>query len=195
MPRAGLTPDAIALAAAETADALGFEALTAAEVARRLGVRLPSLYSHVANLDELKGRVALLALQELADRVDQALAGRAGSDALHALADVHRDYARAHPGRFTAARHPLSTPLIAASAGPRLSRAMFALLRGYAIDEGEQVHAVRLLGSFLLGYALLEGADAFSHRGPASAASWARSLQVIDGMLRHWPAPASAVPA
>ncbi|MDT9694105.1 TetR family transcriptional regulator, partial [Streptomyces sp. P9(2023)] len=61
MPRAGLTPDAIALAAAETADALGFEALTAAEVARRLGVRLPSLYSHVANLDELKGRVALLA--------------------------------------------------------------------------------------------------------------------------------------
>ncbi|WMJ68959.1 TetR-like C-terminal domain-containing protein [Stenotrophomonas sp. 24(2023)] len=193
MARAGLTPDTLALAAAETADALGFEALTAAAVARRLGVRLPSLYSHVANLDELKGRVALLALQELADRVDEALAGRAGRDALHALADVHRAYARAYPGRFAAARHPLSSQLAAASAGPRLSRAMFALLRGYAIGEAEQVHAVRLLGSFLLGFALLEGADAFSHRAPASDASWERSLQVLDALLRQW--PAAVVPA
>ncbi|KAF1017399.1 MAG: Tetracycline repressor protein class B from transposon Tn10 [Stenotrophomonas maltophilia] len=189
MPRAGLSVDTIAQAAAEAADALGFEALTGAEVARRLGVRLPSLYAHVANLDALKARVALLALRELADRVDEAIAGRAGGDALRGLADAHRDYARAHPGRFTATRHPLSSALAAESAGPRLSRALFALLRGYPIEAAEQPHAVRLIGSFLLGHTLLDAAGAFGHSVPAAGDSWVRNLQVLDGLLQQWPSP------
>ncbi|WP_425580472.1 TetR-like C-terminal domain-containing protein, partial [Streptosporangium amethystogenes] len=56
------------------------------------------------NSQDLKTRIALFALEELADRVAAALAGRAGKDALAAFANVYRDYAREHPGRYTAAR-------------------------------------------------------------------------------------------
>lgn len=56
----------------------------------------------MAGAQDLRTRVALLALQELADHVSDALAGRAGRAALAALGDAYRSYAREHPGRWTA---------------------------------------------------------------------------------------------
>ncbi|MFF0371753.1 hypothetical protein [Micromonospora sp. NPDC005087] len=57
------------------------------------------MYAHLKNSHDLKIRIALFALEELADRVADAVAGRAGRDALAAFADAYRDYAREHPGR------------------------------------------------------------------------------------------------
>ncbi len=68
------------------------------------------------NSHDLKTRIALLALEELADRAADALAGRAGKDALVALANVYRDYAREHPGRYAAAQFRLDPETAAASA-------------------------------------------------------------------------------
>ena len=50
MPRAGLTPAAVAEAGAALADEIGFGSLSMAEVAERLGVRAPALYKHVGSL-------------------------------------------------------------------------------------------------------------------------------------------------
>ena len=46
MPRAGLTPQRVVVEAEELADLVGLNRLTLAELAARLGVRLPSLYKH-----------------------------------------------------------------------------------------------------------------------------------------------------
>ena len=75
MVRAGLTPDRLARAGAELADEVGFEQVTISEVARRFDVKVASLYSHVASSHDLKTRIALLALEELADRGAAAMAG------------------------------------------------------------------------------------------------------------------------
>src|SRR4051794_29460510 len=101
--RAGLTTERVVRAGAELADEVGFEQATPAALARRVGVKTASLYSHVRNAHDLKTRIALLALEELADRVSAAVAGRAGKDALAAFANAYRDYALEHPGRFAAA--------------------------------------------------------------------------------------------
>ncbi len=95
-PRVGLTTERLTRAGAELADEVGFEQVTVSELARRFDVKVASLYSHVKNSHDLKTRIALLALEELADRAADALAGRAGKDALVALANVYRDYAREH---------------------------------------------------------------------------------------------------
>ena len=68
MARAGLTPERLARAGAELADEVGFEQVTVSELARRFDVKVASLYSHVASSHDLKTRIALLALEELADR-------------------------------------------------------------------------------------------------------------------------------
>jgi AcrR family transcriptional regulator len=185
--RAGLTTEKVARAGADLADEIGFDRVTVSEIARRFDVKVASLYSHVKGSDDLRVRVCLIALEELADRGDEALAGRAGRDALIALGNVYRDYAIEHPGRYEAARLPLSPEIAASSAGPRHSRMIRATLRDYDLPESEQTHAVRLLGSLFHGYLSLERSGGFSHSDPDAEESWSRILDVLDTLLRSWP--------
>ncbi|SFF39983.1 transcriptional regulator, TetR family [Actinacidiphila alni] len=196
MARAGLTPRKLAEAGAELADEAGFDSVTMSELARRAGVKTASLYAHIANSEELKVRIAVLALDELADRGEAAIAGRSGRAALAALGDVYRDYATEHPGRYAATRQPLGTTggadagvlADAVRAGTRHARMTRAILRGYDVAETEQTHAVRLLGSVFHGFVSLELGGAFSRSEPAPAESWDRALTVLDHLLAHWAA-------
>ncbi|WP_261674519.1 TetR/AcrR family transcriptional regulator [Streptomyces lusitanus] len=187
-PRVGLTTERLTQAGATLADEVGFDQVTVSELARRFDVKVASLYSHVRNSHDLKTRIALLALEELADRAADALAGRAGKDALVALANVYRDYAREHPGRYAAAQFRLDPETAAASAGVRHARMTRALLRGYDLDEPDQTHAVRLLGSVFHGYVSIEMGGGFSHSAPDTEETWSRVLDALDTLLRTWPA-------
>ncbi len=187
MARVGLSTERLVRTGAELADEVGFEAVTVSELARRFDVKVASLYSHVKSSHDLKTRIALLALEELADRGAAALAGRAGKDALAALANVYRDYAREHPGRYAAAQLKLSPEAAAASAGGRHTQMTRAILRGYDLTEPDQTHAVRLLGSVFHGYVSLELGGGFSHSTPDSQESWARVQDALDALLRNWP--------
>jgi AcrR family transcriptional regulator len=187
MARAGLTADRLTLAGAELADEVGFDQVTVSALARRFDVKVASLYSHVKSSQDLKTRIALLALEELADRGAAALAGRAGRDALTAFGNVYRDYAREHPGRYAAAQFRLDPEAAAASAGGRHAQMTRAILRGYDLAEPDQTHAVRLIGSVFHGYVSLEAAGGFSHSAPDSQESWTRVLDALDALLRSWP--------
>lgn len=186
MPRAGLSKDKIIAAAGRLADDEGFDSLTLAAVARLFDVRLPSLYGHVANVHELKKGVGLLALHSLAERTEEAVAGRAGKDALIALVNTHRDFARQHPGLFHALRYPLDGQSAAHSGGARLARVNHAMLRAYALGDEDRVHATRLIGSFVLGFSLLELAGSFSHSDPEPEISWKRNVEGLDALFQSW---------
>ncbi len=187
MAHAGLTAERVTRAGAELADEAGFAQVTVSALARHFGVKVASLYSHIQGSDDLRTRIALLALEELADLAADAVAGRSGKDALTALADVYRDYAHQHPGRYEASRLRLDPQTAAASAGRRHSTMMWAVLRGYDIGDADRTHAVRLLGSVIHGYVDLERAGGFGHSLPGTAESWARILEVLDLTLRTWP--------
>ncbi|MFE3316921.1 TetR/AcrR family transcriptional regulator [Nocardia sp. NPDC059195] len=191
MVRVGLTPDRLTLAGAELADEVGFAQVTVSALARHFGVKSASLYSHVKSTEDLKTRIALFALTELADRAANAVAGRSGKDALAAFADAYRDYARAHPGRFDAARLRLDPETAAASAGVRHAQMTRAILRGYDLTEPDQTHAVRLLGSVFHGYVTLELAGGFSHTAVDSQQSWEWVVDSLDILLRTRAIPAT----
>ncbi|MGW4867774.1 TetR/AcrR family transcriptional regulator [Streptomyces chartreusis] len=187
MARVGLTTERLVRAGAELADEIGLDQVTASELARRFDVKVASLYSHVKNSQDLRTRIALFALEELADRAADAVAGRAGKDALVAFANVYRDYGLEHPGRAAAARMTLDAETGAASAGLRHAQMTRAILRGYDLTEPDATHAVRLLGSVFHGYASLELAGGFSHSAPDSEETWHRILDALDALLRNWP--------
>ncbi|MEW1642764.1 MULTISPECIES: TetR/AcrR family transcriptional regulator [unclassified Streptomyces] len=189
MARAGLTAERLTVAGAELADEVGFEHVTVSALARRFDVKVASLYSHVKNSHDLKTRIALLALEELADRVSDAVAGRAGKDALAAFADAYRDYAREHPGRYDAARLRLDPETAAASAGVRHSQMTRAILRGYDLAEPDQTHAVRMLGGVFHGYVSLELAGGFDHSAPDARESWTWIVDSLDALLRNRAVP------
>ncbi|WP_035847048.1 TetR/AcrR family transcriptional regulator [Kitasatospora azatica] len=186
MARAGLTTDRVVTAAADLADEIGLEQVTVSALARGFGVKDPSLYSHVRNLDELRARVSVLATGELVDRLTAAVVGRAGREALGAFADAYRGYVLAHPGRYAAAQLqiPAETPG-AELAHRRAGEITLAVLRGYGLAEPDLTDAVRLLRATLHGFAVLEGAGGFAHSRPAQA-SWERTVDALHTALTDW---------
>jgi AcrR family transcriptional regulator len=164
MPRAGLDDTAVVDAAARLVDADGLDSLTVARVAAMLGVRAPSLYSHVDGLEDLRRRVGARGARELAEALGRAAAGRAGSDALLAVAEAYRAYAKAHPGRYAAAQRSreLSGSDEAVAASGAAVEVVLAVLRGYRIVGEDALHATRAIRAALHGFVLLEAVGGFA---------------------------------
>jgi AcrR family transcriptional regulator len=191
VPRTGLSSEDVVAAAAALADEAGFRELTMGLLAERLGVRTPSLYKHVADLADLRHRVAALAMTELGEAVRDSLQGKAGADALDALLTTVRGYVTAHPGRYTATVGAQFTgpddPLLTASS--RLIASVTAVLRGYGISDAEMDHAIRTIRCTIHGYAVLQAAEGFQWSGdPGQTFDW--MTRFIDGGLRAARSPA-----
>ena len=181
--RPRLSPDRVVAEAAALADERGIQALSLAPLAERLGVRVPSLYKHVGGLDDLHRRLALAGLRDLAEKLGAATVGRSGRDALLACATAWRAYAKAHPGRYGAiqrAPDPDDTELLAAAT--RLTELVFAILRGYGLDEEQTVHATRAVRSALHGFVTLEAAGGFGLPQGVDD-SYARRVALLDSGL------------
>jgi AcrR family transcriptional regulator len=161
MPRAGLNPAAVVDAALALVDAEGPAALTLAAVAARTGVATPSLYKHVASLTALRRLLAIRIYDEFAAACTAAALGRSGDDALEALMRAYHDYATTHPHRYALMpQTPDPDPAISA-AGDRLVQVFFAVLKGYAFDDDELVHATRVTRAALHGFTTLYIAGGF----------------------------------
>jgi AcrR family transcriptional regulator len=162
MARAGLDADAVVSAAAGLADAEGLAAVTLARLATDLGVRPPSLYAHVGGLPDLRRRLAARGAIDLAAELQTAAAGRAGEDALRAVASAYRDYARAHPGTYAALqRAPAGDDAEASAAAAKVVDVVLAVLRGYGLEGDDAIHAARGLRAALHGFVSLETEGGF----------------------------------
>jgi AcrR family transcriptional regulator len=190
--RRGLTVDVVVRAGADLADEIGFDGVTVSELARRLGVRTPSLYAHVDSSADLSVRICALALDELADLLADAITGSSGRSAILALLETYGDYAHRCPGRYAAMRVRLPTTpstadegvSMALAAGRRHAALLRATLRDYDLSGDAEVHAIRLLGSVVGGFASLDLAGGFEHSGPPSGESRAYIADALDAMLR-----------
>ena len=209
MPRAGLTHQRVVAQAAAVADEIGLEQLTLAAVADRFGVTVPSLYKHINGLEALKRDLAVLGVRELTVAMSTAAVGRAGRDALHAIANAVRDYAHSHPGLYAASVRgpgPEDTELIAAN---EAALAIFlAALAGYGItgdssqfgelldrkmpraqqDEHslqDAVDAIRSLRAVIHGFVTLEATGGFGL--PRSLdATYTRLIDSLDTAFTTW---------
>ncbi|WP_439656612.1 TetR-like C-terminal domain-containing protein [Lentzea sp. HUAS TT2] len=185
MPRAGLTAAAVTEAGAALADEIGLAQLNMGLVAERLGVKTPSLYKHVTGQADLLHRIAIQTANEMADTLRDATQGRAGGDALTAGAHAMRAYVKEHPGRYAAgnAARPSGPDDPLAAAAGRVLESWTAMLRGYRIGAGEEIHALRMVRSVLHGFATLEANGGFQMDTPVED-SFTWMIDFIDHGLR-----------
>ncbi len=185
MPRTGLAAADIVPAGAEIADELGYHQLTLGLLARRLGIRAPSLYKHVSGLGDLQHRIATLAMAEFGEMIRDAVAGLAGRDALSALANAARGYVTVHPGRYMATVGAQFTgpgdPLLMAST--RVIGVISAVLRGYRISDDDMVDAIRAVRCTLHGFATLQATNGFQWGGDIDE-SFEKLVSFMDSGLR-----------
>ncbi len=160
--RRGLSRAVVVDTAAGLADRDGFDELTLGAVAAELRVRPPSLYNHVSGLDGLRRDLALRGVSELGERIRDAAVGRAGADALTALAGAYRAYARERPGLYRALqRAPDAGDSELAAAAARLLQPVMAVLAGFGLEGDAAIHAARSLRSAMHGFVELERLGGF----------------------------------
>jgi AcrR family transcriptional regulator len=197
VPRAGLTAAAVTEAAATLIDEIGFDQLGMGLVAERLGIKTPSLYRHVTSQTDLAHRIAILAMNQCADAIRDAIQGRSGTEALTRGAQAMRTFVKDHHGRYAAANAARPTgpddPLI--DALNRVVDSWAAMLHGYHIDPDQQIHALRMLRTVLHGYATLEAAGGFQFATDIDD-SFTWMIDFIDhGLQATTATPATSAPS
>lgn len=155
--RVKLDRQVIIAAAAEIADLDGFDYVTLTTVADRVGVRKPSLYNHINGLPELKGELAILGTNQLRNRISEAAIGKARHDAIVAIANAYRLFAKERPGLYRAiVSSPDRENLDLKVAIKKMMAVISMVLEPYQLSASEQTHAIRGLRSLMHGFASLE---------------------------------------
>jgi AcrR family transcriptional regulator len=188
-PRVGLDPASVVEAAAALADEVGFEGVTLARLAGRLGVRTPSLYNHVDGLDGLRRELALLGTRELGFRIGRAAVGKAADEAVVAIAHAYRSFVKERPGLYAATVrsfrlfHPTDPELQAVER--EVIGVVLDVLASYGLRGDDALHAVRGLRSVVHGFATLESAGGFGIPLDVDE-SFERLLRIyVDGVRRR----------
>jgi len=147
---------AVVAAAMELADRDGDENLTLAMLAEHLGVRSPTLYSHVEGLDGLRREMLLRYYAMMGDQLRRAAVARSRRDGLVAIASAYADFYAEHPGflRLSAGRDLADKHLereMADAMSPLL-----AVLKSYGLARDDRAHWIRVICTASYGFALTQ---------------------------------------
>lgn len=158
LPRPRRTRDDVVSAAERLIDRDGWDGLTMSALAAELDLKGPSLYKHVASLDDLRREIRLRAMRDLAEELRTAALGRVGTPALLALARAYRDWARRHPGRYAAhTRLPVRrSDVDYHRAGLHAAEAVLAVLHSYGLDADAAYRALQEVWAAVHGFLSLE---------------------------------------
>ena len=150
----------VLLAAEELVDREGWQHLTMTALAAELGVKVPSLYNHVPNLEALRGELQNRTLRALGRELNRAALGRSGPTALKALATTFRAFAKGHPGLYDLAmREPVDMSSFT-EATLEAGAAAWAVIQSYGITEAAYEMQVTMFAA-LHGVLVLENANFF----------------------------------
>jgi AcrR family transcriptional regulator len=160
--RVGLDQLIVVETAAKLVDEEGIGQLTLGHVAERLGIRIPSLYNHIAGLPGLKHQLALYCLHDLLDRILLATVGKSRAEAITTLFNAYRAYAHEVPGRYALTQQaPAPLDQEVQTVAQQLVDVIRAVLAPYGLSEEDEIHAIRGLRSIVHGFIALEMTGGF----------------------------------
>jgi AcrR family transcriptional regulator len=174
---------AVVEAAELLVDRDGASELTMTGLASELEIRGPSLYSHVANLEELLSLVQTRALAELGSGLQRAAMGRSGPDGVRALASALRAFATRHPGRYELAmREPIDRPAMQV-ASLAAGEAFIAVIESMGLQLSNEL-AFSCLAT-LHGVLTLDRAGLYPRSEVDIDAVYAQATELVIHIMEH----------
>lgn len=147
----------------ELADGAGSAgAVSLAALAAALDVRSPSLYNHIASLEDLQHGMAVWGLRRLLADMRSASLGLVGRKALEAIAGAYRAFVRDHPGIYPlTVRAPQPEEMQLVPLSQELVQMLLLIMASLGLQGDEAIHAIRGLRALLHGFTSLEAAGGF----------------------------------
>lgn len=154
--RPRLDHESVLVAAETLVDREGYDTLSMTLLAGELDTRVPSLYNHVANLEDLRAEIQVRAMQLLGKQVRGAAMGHAGADGLRVLSHALRSFARDYPQRYAAmTRQPIDRDSFFAAATETIE-ALSVMVRSTGLPEDDILATGMAIFSALHGFVSLE---------------------------------------
>jgi AcrR family transcriptional regulator len=161
-PKIGLEISYIIEAAGEIADQYGVQEVTLANLAKKLGIRPPSLYNHFDGLTGLRKKLAIHGMEKLYKVMADAAIGVSGTEAVLSVSLAYVNFARKHPGIYEATLlAPDPEDVDVQQAGEKIVDLSVRILQAYHLEGESALHAVRGLRSILHGFSSLEQKGGF----------------------------------
>ncbi|WHY87286.1 WHG domain-containing protein [Neobacillus novalis] len=161
-PKIGLDLTTILETAGVLADQQGIQEITLANLAKKLGIRPPSLYNHFDGLPGLRKKLAIYGIDMLYSRMADAAIGVSGTEAVLAVSQAYVNLAREHPGVYEATLlAPDPEDVDVQQAGEKIVELSVRILQAYHLEGASALHAVRGLRSILHGFSALEQRGGF----------------------------------
>jgi AcrR family transcriptional regulator len=147
----------------EMADSAGsVEALSLTSLAQALDIRVPSLYNHIASLEDLQHAMTVAGLQGLVSALRQAAAGLVGQEALAAIAHAYRRFARTHPAIYPLTiRAPEPDDIELSALAQEVLQMLLLVMASLGLHGADALHAIRGLRAILHGFTSLEAAGGY----------------------------------
>lgn len=180
-PKVGLELTEILGAAAELADEFGMQEVTLANLAKKLGIRPPSLYNHFDGLGGLRKKMAIYGLDQLYEDLAQSAIGVSGDEAVLTISKAYVEFTRKHPGMYEATlMAPDMDDEDVQHAGSKIVDLTVRVLQAYRLEGDTALHAVRGIRSILHGFSTLEQRGGFK-----MALDLNESLEIIIKAFIH----------
>ena len=123
------------------------------EVARRLGIKTPSLYNHIKNTKELQYEVFQYAMDKFVAHQKKATEGKEKDEAVKAFAEAYYDFASENKGLYRLIMSmPLENDDIEKQMAVPLLDSIVEILSGYGLTEEEVAHWQRVFRAILHGF-------------------------------------------
>lgn len=95
-----VTKEAVIQTASDIADKEGLNEVSLKVVAEKLNIRTPSLYNHIAGLDDLLREVAHRGMRAMNEEMTHAAVGNSGDTAIKSVGIAYLNYIIGHPGIY-----------------------------------------------------------------------------------------------
>lgn len=184
MPRNGLTNERVVESAVQLIEQSGIADFSMRALADSLNIKTASLYNHVQSMDSLLIDVCTYVLRMQRETELHAVAGKKGTDAITALADAYRQFAKDHRELY---RLIMSKAASYGNSLTGISECMvepfMMTLANSPLSETEKIHWQRVLRGIIHGFVSQEDAGFFAHLPANVDDSFQTAIQCyIDGL-------------
>lgn len=163
MAKKGLTKEIIINAAVAEIEKNGLASFSLRGLAASLKIQVSSLYNHINGQNDLLCAVGFRAVDMLTKLEENAIFGKQKEEALFALADAYRLFAKEHHElyRIIMGVHTLDIPMLESEA-EKIIEPILRVLTDYGLDREAQIHYQRMLRSVMHGFFAHEKSGGFS---------------------------------
>lgn len=149
----GVTKEMIVSEAIACIEDSGQPAVSLHELARRLGIKTPSLYNHIRNTRELQYEVMHYAIDQFVANQKEATQGKQTDEAVRAFALAYYTFATEHRGLYRLIMTmPSEKDEQAKEMALPLLDTVVEILRGYGLGEEGVAHWQRVFRAILHGF-------------------------------------------